>query len=124
MMNLGSNLNTHEDLKRRKRKVDNCGDDLKSKISRQSDRDLNSKVPPSDESVDHADGIPDDYKEENQLLVTGFDVTGEIYICPDPMTSFIMTPFAQPILKGSVLLGCQVKIFKSFIECITNLYPL
>ena len=123
-MNLGSNLNTHEDLKRRKRKVDNSGDDLKSKISRQSDHDLNSKLLPIDESIDHADGIPDDYKEENQLLVTGFDVTGEIYLCPDPMISFTMTPFAQPILKGSILFECQAKTFKSFVECITNLYPL
>ena len=125
MMNLGSNMNTHEDLKRRKKKVDNSDDDLISKRSKQAGHEylyeINSKLLPSDEEIDHANKTPDDYKEENQLQVTGFDVAGGIYICPIPMTSFTMTPFAQPILKGSVSLKCQVKILKSFIKFPTSI---
>jgi ATP-dependent helicase YprA (DUF1998 family) len=44
---------------------------------------------------------PEDFRKEHQLQITGNAESGSgQYTCPAPMTSFAMTPFAQPIRKA------------------------
>lgn len=112
-MALSDNPNIDEESTKKKRRThnDDLGRqaDLKSEILIKSGPNIvsgrSAEAIRDAEATGTNDTTPDDFREEHQLQVTGLNETGGIYISPIPMTSFAMTPFAQPIRKGMNQLG-------------------
>jgi ATP-dependent helicase YprA (DUF1998 family) len=90
------------EIKSKKRKAEGEVVEKKSKalkededVPRRRTRSLSNA-----EEVYPEDASPEDFRKEHQLAITGNSENGGAYVVPAPMTSFAMTPFAQPIRKA------------------------
>ena len=89
----------------KKRKAADSDDEIKVKVSkREAAEDAPRRRTRSISNAEevYPDGMsPEDFRKEHQLQITGNADSGSgQYTCPAPMTSFAMTPFAQPIRKA------------------------
>jgi ATP-dependent RNA helicase DDX5/DBP2 len=89
----------------KKRKATESTDEVVNTVHKISKHDINddakrTKSHTNAEEVSPTSPSSEEFRKVNQLQVTGKSDSGDLFSCPDPMTAFAMTPFAQPIRKA------------------------